>query len=169
MRSFRGAACSAGALVVVLSGCGPAHNPDVDDPGTTFGPSTVQIGQIADIHVDTPCTASNIGAGEYCGTDGKQYDIKMETVHDLGVRTAVTRTLGSKEYAVDVQLDEASTKYLNDLTRDLMNSGAKLAIIADNRVVTAAPVELPIETGQFRVLVPKGQDVGELARQIGGG
>jgi preprotein translocase subunit SecD len=159
------------ATATVLAACGSESDPSKYGPGTTFGPSTVQIARVSKIRTDTPCTDSTLATGntsKYCGTDRREYDIDPDTLHDLRVVAAVTRQVSANAYVVDVQLDKTSTKYLNDLTRDLLDDNAKLAIIAYGKVVTAAPVDAPIETGQFRVLVPKGQEASDLARQIGG-
>jgi preprotein translocase subunit SecD len=151
-----------------LTGCGSDNKPKVYGPGTTFGPSTVQIAKVSKIRTDKPCTDSVPSTGKYCGTDRREYDIETNTLHDLRVLTAATRQVSDTEFVVDVQLDKTSTEYLNQLTRDFFATDTKLAIIADDKVVTAAPVDAPIETGQFRILVPKGQNPSDLARQLGG-
>jgi hypothetical protein len=160
-----------GVTIAGLAGCGSENDTKVYGPGTTFGPSTVQIARVSKIRTDTPCTDSTLVTGstsKYCGTDRREYDIDPDTLHDLRVLTAATRQVSANAYVVDVQLDKTSTEYLDHLTRDFLADNAKLAIIADGKVVTAAPVDAPIETGQFRILVPKGQDASDLARQLGG-
>ena len=116
---------------------------------------------------DNPVAARADVAELACDADGTKYLLGAAVVFGGVLDARASQAPGADRWTVLLQLDDAATGELGDLTRQLVGSSTRVAIVLDGEVLTAPTIMSVIDNGQLQLAGDyTGTEATELAARL---